>query len=253
MRPLQQYYEFMGVSLHCHNLTIQSQGNVRCVVRHDGTLVESNEYYPHGGLFSATASVQPNKYGSKELDRTNGLDLYDSEARWYDSLLGRTTTMGPLAEKYYSLSPYLWCAGNPVNINDIDGNTITAIIEDNEFFIRKGPDGFYKLFDKYNNIYNPNRNFIEDLYNYECWALWSQKELIYCYNGQINVYSKPSAKLEKLFDNYQEQDISAVLSDRTINIFPNRKNFKSTFFVAKIRIRDSKPDIIYVKRFNGYF
>ena len=92
-----------------------------------------------------------------------------------------------------------------VNINDIDGNTITAIIEDNEFFIRKGSDGFYKLFDKYNNIYNPNRNFIEDLYNYECWALWSQKELIYCYNGQINVYSKPSAKLEKLFDNYQEE------------------------------------------------
>ena len=100
MRPLQQYYEFMGVSLHCHHLTIQSQGNVRCVVRHDGTLVESNEYYPYGGLFSATASTQPYKYGSKELDRTNGLDLYDSEARWYDSLLGRTTTMDPLAEKY---------------------------------------------------------------------------------------------------------------------------------------------------------
>lgn len=114
---------------------------------------------------------------------------------------------------------------------------------------------------KRNNAYNrlnysqanDDIYFIEDLYNYECWALWSQKELIYCYNGRINVYSKPSAKLEKLFDNYQEQDISAVLSDRTINIFPNRKNFKSTFFVAKIRIRDSKPDIIYVKRFNGYF
>ena len=114
---------------------------------------------------------------------------------------------------------------------------------------------------KRNNAYNrlnysqanDDIYFIEDLYNYECWALWSQKELIYCYNGRINVYSKPSAKLEKLFDNYQEEDISAVLSDRTINIYPNRKNFKSTFFVAKIRIRDSKPDIIYVKRFNGYF
>ena len=78
------------------------------------TIVESNEYYPYGGLFSATASVQPYKYGSKELDRTNGLDLYDSQARWYDSLLGRTSTMDPKAEKYYSLSPYLWCAGNIV-------------------------------------------------------------------------------------------------------------------------------------------
>lgn len=48
------------------------------------------------------------------LDRMHGLDLYDSQARWYDSLLGRTSTMDPLAEKYYSLSPYLWCAGNTV-------------------------------------------------------------------------------------------------------------------------------------------
>ena len=53
------------------------QSNVRCVVRHDGAVVESNEYYPYGGLFAATASVQPYKYGAKELDRTHGLDLYD--------------------------------------------------------------------------------------------------------------------------------------------------------------------------------
>ncbi|MDY4880786.1 MAG: RHS repeat-associated core domain-containing protein, partial [Muribaculaceae bacterium] len=113
-----------------HHYIKDYQGNVRCVVRHDGTLVESNEYYPYGGLFSATASTQPYKYGSKELDRTNGLDLYDSEARWYDSLLGRTTTMDPLAEKYYGLSPYAWCAGNPVKFVDPDGNTISIIIEE---------------------------------------------------------------------------------------------------------------------------
>ena len=115
------------------------QGNVRSVVRQDGAVVESNEYYPYGTPFTTAGAVQPYKYGAQplarrsgrcnvgckpvatakttfgnELDRTHGLDLYDSEARWYDSLLGRTTTMDPLAEKYYSLSPYLWCAGNPV-------------------------------------------------------------------------------------------------------------------------------------------
>ena len=107
-----------------HHYIKDYQGNVRCVVRHDGTLVESNEYYPYGGLFSATASAQPYKYGSKELDRMHGIDLYDSEARWYDSLLGRTTTMDPKAEKYYSLSPYLWCAGNPVRFVDLDGKEV---------------------------------------------------------------------------------------------------------------------------------
>ena len=53
------------------------QGNVRIVVRQDDAVVESTDYYPYGGLFSATASVQPYKYGAKELDRTHGLDLYD--------------------------------------------------------------------------------------------------------------------------------------------------------------------------------
>ena len=53
------------------------QGNICSVVRHDGAVVESTDYYPYGGLFSATASVQPYKYGAKELDRTHGLDLYD--------------------------------------------------------------------------------------------------------------------------------------------------------------------------------
>ncbi|MGN0229367.1 MAG: DUF4329 domain-containing protein, partial [Muribaculaceae bacterium] len=63
----------------------------------------------------------PYKYGTKELDRMHGLDLYDSQARWYDSLLGRTSTIDPKAEKYYSVSPYLWCAGNLVRNIDENG------------------------------------------------------------------------------------------------------------------------------------
>lgn len=48
------------------------QGNVRSVVRQDGTLVESNEYYPYGGLFAATALAQPNKYGAQPLASRSG-------------------------------------------------------------------------------------------------------------------------------------------------------------------------------------
>lgn len=56
------------------------QGNIRSVVRYDGTAVESNEYYPYGTPFTTAEAVQPYKYGTKELDRMRGLDLYDSEA-----------------------------------------------------------------------------------------------------------------------------------------------------------------------------
>lgn len=36
-------------------------------------------------------------------------------------------TMDPLAEKYYSISPYAYCAGNPVNAIDINGDSITIL------------------------------------------------------------------------------------------------------------------------------
>ena len=98
------------------------QGNVRAVLDRNHNLVERNEYYPYGGLINASDSqLQPYKYSSKELDRENGLDFYDSQARWYDPMLPGTTIQDLLAEKYYSISPYTWCAGNPVRFIDPSG------------------------------------------------------------------------------------------------------------------------------------
>ena len=51
----------------------------------------------------------------------NSLDLYYSHARWYDSMIDRTTSQDPLAEKYYEMSPYLWCAANPIKYIDENG------------------------------------------------------------------------------------------------------------------------------------
>ena len=101
------------------------QGNVRAVLDQNHNVVERNDYYPYGGLINASdTQLQPYKYSSKELDRENGLDLYDSQARWYDSMLPGTTTQDPLAEKYYSISPYTWCAGNPVRFIDPSGKDL---------------------------------------------------------------------------------------------------------------------------------
>lgn len=68
------------------------------------------------------AGVQPCKYTGKELDRQAGLDLYDFAARQLDPALGRTSTQDPMAEKYYSISPYAWCASNPIRNVDPTGN-----------------------------------------------------------------------------------------------------------------------------------
>ena len=49
-----------------------------------------NVYYPYGTHFSDVfATTDRYQYSGKELDRLNGLDLYDFHARQYDPVLGR--------------------------------------------------------------------------------------------------------------------------------------------------------------------
>ena len=68
---------------------------------------------------STNGDVQRFKYNGKELDRLHGLDWYDYGARQMDGM--RFTTVDPLAEKYYGISPYVYCADNPVNAIDHEG------------------------------------------------------------------------------------------------------------------------------------
>ena len=107
------------------------QGNNRVVVSQDGTVEELNHYYPFGGIFASTSSVQPYKYNGKELDRKGGLDWYDYGARHYDAALGRWNAVDPMAEKYYGISPYNYCANNPVKNIDPDGRTIVIWYNNN--------------------------------------------------------------------------------------------------------------------------
>ena len=103
------------------NLT---QGNNRVVISSTGTVEETNHYYPFGGVFAATNNVQPYKYNGKEFDSKNGLNWYDYGTRHYDAALGRFTTVDPISEKYYGISPYAYCVNNPVVYIDPDGKKV---------------------------------------------------------------------------------------------------------------------------------
>ena len=95
----------------------------------DGGYVEDGV----GTVFSETPiaeqGLQPYKYNGKELDQMNGLNLYDYGARYYESALGRFTTMDPMCEKYYSISPYAYCANNPVRYIDPEGEDIWDMVK----------------------------------------------------------------------------------------------------------------------------
>ena len=109
------------------------------VVDQSGNVEEVNHYYPFGGLLSSSVSnaVQPYKYNGKELDRKSGLDWYDYGARHYDAAIGRFTTVDPMIDKYYPLTPYDYCGGNPICHRDEEGKFINNVVG---FFIGGGVD-----------------------------------------------------------------------------------------------------------------
>lgn len=102
------------------------QGNNRVVAYDNGVVAEVNHYYPFGLLFgeSEDPETQKFKYNNKEFDRYHGLDMYDYGARFYDPSICRFTTMDPMSEKYYNLSPYIYCGNNPINAVDLHGDSI---------------------------------------------------------------------------------------------------------------------------------
>ena len=50
--------------------------------------------------------------------------LLDFGARFYDPATAIFLQQDPLAEKYYNISPYAYCANNPVNFVDPDGKAL---------------------------------------------------------------------------------------------------------------------------------
>lgn len=69
-----------------------------------------------------SATDNPYKLVGKEYSPATS--LYDFGARYLTPSHVRWTTPDLLAEKYYSLSPYSYCAGNPVNVVDPNGEKI---------------------------------------------------------------------------------------------------------------------------------
>ena len=125
------FYTFDSDSLNpeCHYFFTDHLGSVRVVTDANGNVEQTNNYYPYGGLMasssiiyfpsSSTTANQPNRYNGKELDRRNALDWHDYGARHFDGIVWRN--VDKLAEKYFWVSPYVYCIGNPIKFVDPDG------------------------------------------------------------------------------------------------------------------------------------
>ena len=58
------------------------------------------------------------------------IPLLDFGARMYDPTTARWTAQDPLAEKYYAVSPYAYCLGNPITFIDPNGESTWVKLAD---------------------------------------------------------------------------------------------------------------------------
>ena len=128
-------------------------GSVRVVKDGTGAVLQRFDYYPFGSVSgswsSGTNPSQPTlryRFGGKEIAGQNvdaglaagalagtpaaaaGSPYLDFGARLYNPRSAAWLSQDPLAEKYYHISPYAYCAGNPVNLVDLEGNSPQLVI-----------------------------------------------------------------------------------------------------------------------------
>ena len=100
-------------------------GSIRAIVDGSGRLLEENDYYAFGQRHPRSEQAQSLanrfKYNGKELQTVGGLGYLDYGARMYGQSLGQWFTTDPLSEKYYGLSPYVYCGNNSINRITPDG------------------------------------------------------------------------------------------------------------------------------------
>lgn len=118
-------------------------GSNRVVVNADtGQDKERNDYYPFGYRWSdRQMPYSYNRYGynGKEIMSFSEFSYLDYGGRAYDPYTCVWPSIDPLAEKYYSASPYAYCSNNPINAFDPNGKLVVFI---NGFHFGSGASGY---------------------------------------------------------------------------------------------------------------
>ena len=115
------------------------QGNVRQVTDADGKVEQDNHYYPYGMLMGESSDIlatarggslinpNPYLYGSKEYLTTGTANLLDFTARTYDPSTLLFHTQDPFNYKFTRFNSYGYCAADPINYIDPNGEKIYYI------------------------------------------------------------------------------------------------------------------------------
>ena len=97
-------------------------GSTAMVTDLDGHITQNVVYIPYGEVFVEERNgnwASPYLFNAKELDEETGLYYYG--ARYLNPSIALWLSTDPLQGKYPGMSPYNYCAGNPVKLLDPEG------------------------------------------------------------------------------------------------------------------------------------
>ena len=107
-------------------------------------------------------SKSPQTFTGKERDSETGFSYFG--ARYYDSdILTGWLSVDPMADKYPNISPYAYCAWNPVKVVDPDGKEIWIVIDKYNNERVKWTAG--KLYNEDNTEYTGDNDFVKQTAN----------------------------------------------------------------------------------------
>lgn len=131
-----------------HYYITDYQGNNIAIVNSVPEITEGNSYYPYGEPWRENNGV-PFLFSGNERLLIDGLNEYDFNARRYRSAIPAFSSWDSLNEQYPWLSPYAYCAGNPIKFIDPSGDKIFAWEngEEWEYRIEDGDYGFFNTID----------------------------------------------------------------------------------------------------------
>ena len=136
--------------------------------------------------------------------------MLDFGARFYDPRIARWNTQDPLAEKYFSLSPYNYCAGNPITLVDPTG----MVMDDYRLKKNGEIELMKKTNDNYDVIYAENEKGEVDLSK----SIQIDKNIISSkqigmkiFNGEIYPYDQ-----YEISDDQQAQNIFSFVANNSV-------------------------------------
>ena len=97
-------------------------GSTSYITDSKGNITQYDAYLPYGELLvdeHSSSEDMPYKFNGKEMDAETGLYYYG--ARYLNPVTCLWYVVDPLAEKYKEIGSYVYCADNPINLFDPDG------------------------------------------------------------------------------------------------------------------------------------